>query len=428
MGSMREHLKRQAMMKTSSLALFVLLVSSAVLVTINLPIVSADDGHNSVCNVPTTKYPHIQDAINDTSCTKIRVAAGTYHEQLAIKRPLTLQGGGGAKEGEDAKQVDEGDEDAENPTIIKPMTVTANACRHGGLVIVPFCAASNPSEAAIILVSGTTVVTLDNLVVDGSLAASSITSCAPPKYIGILFSGASGAIRNSKVTNLFQASPSLYGCQDSAGLGIYVQTPSGVSVVSINHNTVTNYQKNGITCNDSGSTCSINDDTVSPLAGATSTTGDATNGIQVGFGAVGTVKHNEVSGNECNVPAMVCGPDLVTETQAAGILLFQAGVGTSVRDNKVSSSDIGIAVVGPNGPGSVTLKSNKLTNNRYAGMLVQDGTYTVSDTEITGTGNVAMGVLAFTTDTSVTLKNVESDLPFFTFATPLHTAFIFLKK
>jgi len=52
-----------------------------------------------VCNVPGD-YSTIQAAVNETGCTTIDVAAGTYNEQVAIERPLTLNG---AQHGVEAK-------------------------------------------------------------------------------------------------------------------------------------------------------------------------------------------------------------------------------------------------------------------------------------------------------------------------------------
>jgi hypothetical protein len=233
-------------------------------------------------------------------------------------------------------------------------------------------------ESAIILVIGATHASITNLVVDGSVASASIdNACNPPAYEGVLFLGASGSLTDSQVTNIYQATPGQYGCQSNVGDAVLVQTPpAGASVVSISNNVVTNYQKNGITCNDEGTNCSIDGNTVSPLAAATSTTGDATNGIQVAYGAVGMVSGNTVSGNECNVSA--CGPNLVTQTQSAGILTYESSAGTSVNGNTVSGNDIGIATVGD----SAVSSNNQIQNNRYEGLLVNDGTYADSNNQL----------------------------------------------
>jgi hypothetical protein len=258
-----------------------------------------DDDHSPRCTttVSTENIGNtaIQTAINSANNGDVVcIAGGTYPEQLSITKPLTLRGLG----------------DDHNPTRIVPTLVSANAASPD----------SGRPEAAIIVVSSTTHVAVTNLVIDGSVASASINSgCAAPSYEGVLFLGASGSLTNSNVTNFYQASPSLYGCQDNAGLAVLVQTPAtGTSSVTIRNNDVTNYQKNGITCNDAGTTCDVDSNTVSPLAAAQPFV--ASNGIQIGFGAVGAVSKNTVSGNECNL-ATVCGPNLVTKLKVQGFSL-----------------------------------------------------------------------------------------------------------
>jgi hypothetical protein len=315
-----------------------------------------DDSPNCTTTISTENVGNnaIQTAINSASNGDvICIAGGNYPEQLLITKPLTLRGLG----------------DDHNPTHIIPASVSANAVSPD----------SGKPEAAIILVSSTVNVTLTNLVIDGSVASASINSgCAAPSYEGVLFLGASGALSNSNISNFYQASPSDYGCQDNAGLAILVQTPATkTSAVIIKNNDVTNYQKNGITCNDIGTSCDVTRNIVSPLAAAQPFV--ASNGIQIGFGAVGTVSKNTVTGNECNL-ATVCGPNLVTQTQSAGILTFQSGTGTVIKDNKLSHNDIGIATVSD----AVKSTNNDLQNNRDEGILLNDGRYVASNNRISG--------------------------------------------
>jgi hypothetical protein len=338
-----------------------------------------DDDHSPHCTTTVSAENvgnnAIQTAINSANNGDvICIAGGTYPEQLTITKPLTLLGLG----------------DNHNPTSIVPALVSANAVDPDS---------GNP-EAAIILVSSTTDVTVTNLVIDGSVASASITSCAPPSYEGVLFLGASGSLTNSDVTNFYQANPSNYGCQNSAGLAILVQTPAmGTSSVTIKNNDVTNYQKNGITCNDTGTTCDLDSNTVSPLAAAQPLV--ASNGIQIAYGAIGTVSHNTVSGNECGTGN--CGSNYVTLYQASGILTYGSGAGTVVSDNTVSGNDMGIY----DGADTVQLANNHLQNNRYEGMFLNDGTYTASNNKISnspiGIAIVSDGGVA--NPTTATLKD-----------------------
>ena len=68
----------------------------------------------------------------------------------------------------------------------------------------------------------------------------------------------------------------MFGCQD--GLGVYVASDAGAhSTVIMTTDTVQPYDKNGITCDDVGTTCTIESSTVTGI-GATPLI--AQNGIQ----------------------------------------------------------------------------------------------------------------------------------------------------
>jgi hypothetical protein len=74
--------------------------------------------------------------------------------------------------------------------------------------------------------------------------------------------------------------------------------------VTVTRSTVTNYGKNGITCKDTGTICRVDHDMV------TRTGPDpfiAQNGMEIAFGAGGTVSRNTLTGNECDDAAGGCG-------------------------------------------------------------------------------------------------------------------------
>src|SRR5437870_3917950 len=48
----------------------------------------------TVCQVPSTAYPTIQSAANDTACTTISVAAAAHTENVTINRSVTIRGDG----------------------------------------------------------------------------------------------------------------------------------------------------------------------------------------------------------------------------------------------------------------------------------------------------------------------------------------------
>lgn len=250
-----------------------------------------------------------------------------------------------------------------NPTVVIPSTVVVNS----------YDPNTNAPQAPIILVgNGTSTisnVTIRNIVVNGSIAGTSSFSGCSVDFMGILYLNAGGTVTNNTVTDIFlgQNAPNLFGCQD--GQGVYVQTTSGNSdKLVITKNVVTNYQKNGITCNDVGTTCIVKSNVVFPYAPATSYI--APNGIQIGFGAVGSVSLNTVSGNICNLPS-VCGPNLVTQTEGTGILTFESGLGTNITKNILVNNGIGLA----SALDSVNQNQNKISGSVAAGILQYDGTY-----------------------------------------------------
>lgn len=288
-------------------------------------------------------------------------AGATYNTQITItSSSVTLESTGGHQQ-----------------ATIEPTSVVQNSADPD----------TTTPEYNIILAGGSSItgVTITNLVVDGSLLPAFFTSAGfscglpitgdPFDYEGVLFLNAGGTITGNTVQNVYLPLGSA-GCQP--GNAVEVQTGVSLSsTVVISNNQVLNYNKNGITCNDVGTTCTITKNTVSFYSAYTDYI--APNGIQIGFGAVGTVSDNTVSGNECNVPT-TCGSDYVTQTQSAGILTYESGAGTRVSGNTVSGNDIGILTSSD----AVMSTNNVVQNNRYEGMYLNDGTYTASNNRISG--------------------------------------------
>jgi parallel beta-helix repeat protein len=250
---------------------------------------------------PTATFTKIQDAVNAaTNGATIRVCAGLYKEQVTISKSLTINGDNGA--------------------IVMPTGVVTNSTS---------LASGNPI-AAVILVTNSTEVDLSGLTVDG--ANNGITGCAP-NLIGIYYRNASGTVQNNTVRNM-KLSTALNGCQ--SGLGIFVQSGFGTSKVTIDTNSVHDLQKNGITGNEVGTAVTIKNNVVTGLG---PTTGAAQNGIQIAFGASGTVDSN-VSANHVYSPCV----DVVNcAASAIDILVFQSN-GIEIERNITGRSQGGIFV------------------------------------------------------------------------------------
>src|ERR1700676_3485112 len=171
---------------------------------------------------PAATFTSIQDAINAADPgSLIRVCPGTYREQLSINKSLSIEGDNGA--------------------IVLPTRMIANTAGSSG-----------PPIAAALLVKDAANVEIEGLIVD--TANNGITECSPD-LIGILYQNSSGSIEHNVVRNS-KLSGSLNSCQ--SGDAIVVQSlGGGTSKVSINDNSVHDYQKNGITGNESGTEVTI---------------------------------------------------------------------------------------------------------------------------------------------------------------------------
>jgi parallel beta-helix repeat protein len=271
---------------------------------------------------PNPQFSTIQAAVNAaTAGTTIRICPGTYPEQVTIAKSLNLQG--------------------ESGVVIEPANVVANVT---GM-------ASGQSIAAIILVQGTTDADIEDVTVDG--ASSGITQCAPD-LVGIYYRNASGDMRRVAVRNV-KLTANLNGCQ--SGSAILVQSgDGGISAVNIEGSSVHDYQKNGITANEAGTQVRLDHNVIT---GVGPTSGAAQNGIQIGFGAKGSVEHNAVANHVWSPCVSLQQCDFVS----IGILVTGSD-GVSVDQNSVGVSQVGIAI---------SANHARVFGNRVFDSMVADG-------------------------------------------------------
>jgi hypothetical protein len=139
---------------------------------------------------------------------------------------------------------------------------------------------------------------------------------------GIRFSGASGSIKDSTVVDINQG---LSGCQEGLAIDIFNPpfdgTHPNTKTVVVSNNVVTNYQKNGITA-DGDVYATI---TGNIVTGAGPVGHIAQNGIQVGFGGMGSVVGNTIIGNFYTEPGWV----------AVGLLLFYVQANLVKHSNNI---------------------------------------------------------------------------------------------
>lgn len=315
-------------------------------------------------------FNSIQAAIA-SSAAKIDVCPGTYAEQLTITNPVKLTVAGTAG----------------SAKVVLPASPanTKTACDEA-----PGTGAYQPDQDGIsICTSGT--VQISGLTLEAKWPGA---TCDDSLY-GILVAGGATLKATNVTVNGAGAFP-INGCQGGVGIqvGMAWTTPVEVGHATLKGVTVTNYQKNGVTIDGSGSTASVSTTTVT---GAGPTPETAQNGIQVSNGAGATIKSSTISGNDCD--NATCGPDAFSETQATGVLFFGAAAGSSVVSSKLDQNDIGAyyystSATQPSSP-ELQLKKDTFSSNRYEGVDLDQGSASLTKDTVEGTGNIGVDLFQY---------------------------------
>lgn len=144
-------------------------------------------------------------------------------------------------------------------------------------------------------------------------------------------------ITNSEIYNIGNHSGGVYtpnGVQTGIGVYYYGFDANAKLRGTISNNDVYDYQKGGIVVNGTDSKATIADNLVT---GAGPVNYIAQNGIQIGFGARGTIAHNTSTGNSYT------GPNYAS---SGGVLVY-GGCGypeskANVKDNTLLGNDVGV--------------------------------------------------------------------------------------
>jgi len=312
---------------------------------------------------PNAGFTHIQDAIDAAGVgDHIRICKGIYAEQLTIQKSLVL--------------------DADSGATLMPGSMHQNTVS----------LSSSAPIAAAILVRNASNVTVRGLIVDG--ANHGISACAPD-LMGIIFQNASGSIEKSAIRN-FKLASGLEGCQ--SGDAVFVQSGGGgASSVEISDCTIHDYQKNGITANESGTQTVIRSNVVTGLG---PTTGAAQNGIQIGFGAEGAIEQNLVTNNifsPCNLVA--------TCTAVATNILVVQSDGVEVSRNRAGISQVAIFVVAN---GASVLKNETFATFVFDGVRIEGNQANVRDNQVFN--GAEAGIFLLGNDSTVR-SNVITEAP-----------------
>ena len=173
-------------------------------------------------------------------------------------------------------------------------------------------------------------------------------------------SGGSADILGNHITQIHDTPFS--GCQNGVAVVVGRFSEATTGSARIFGNLIDNYQKNGPTVSNAGSSAQIS---ANRIFGVGPTAVIAQNGIQASGGATASIRHNFVSGN-------VYTPQTFAST---GILLFQSGAVT-VDHNTVNTNDVGIYGFLQSAGTAVTM--NRARTSTFDGIIVDlsNGTQT----------------------------------------------------
>ena len=154
---------------------------------------------------------------------------------------------------------------------------------------------------------------------------------------GIMFEAASGSIAHNRVVGLNQGAS---GCQEGNAIEVrnapYDGTHPNTVVVEIAHNEIVDFQKTGIVANGD-----VDVSVHHNIVGASATQENlAANSLQLGFGATGSARYNQLAGNQWMG---------TTPWAATAVLVYQTGVVEVSNNNIRGNADIGLYIYADNG-------------------------------------------------------------------------------
>jgi hypothetical protein len=304
-------------------------------------------------------YASVQAAVDAArSGDTIRVAPGTYAEQVVINKDLTLIGSG------------------TRAAVIHAPSTALTADDDGLLALVRIGAGANVRMTDFTVsgpgpdpVPGSSSHTLTQgiVVTEGATLDLSDTTVAE--------------VRDDPLSGFLRSTAIL--------VGVPVSGQTGHAILE--GDTISGYQHQGILVVNPGSTAVIQDSTI---AGAGATPVIAQEGVVVANDAAALIRRNVISGNTYTGP--VAGPDFLTQVQAAGIAI-QTSAPVVVANNVLVNNDMGLYGSDP----SLTIWGNVFAANRFFGLVLDQGNATVTGNVISGS-NVGVLAVAFTGNTANT--------------------------
>jgi parallel beta-helix repeat protein len=291
-------------------------------------------------NVPRD-FPAIQAAVNAAPAgATIHIAPGTYTEQLIVNKDLDLLGAGAAA-----------------TTIKSPSTLTPFAVN----------TLTNSPITAIVRVGHGAHVHISGLTVSGPIPCDPIAGVA-------VVQAATLDLSDATVRDITHDA----GCPETArsvtfGLPPYFLVegvPGGATASGrVSHVLIDTYQDVALQAIGPRSavptSVTFSDNVI--ISRNLPIPTDQLSIFLAGRNLTARVTGNTVTGGSCDIPG--CGPDPINENQAAGILAGGIGAGTTISDNHITGSDVGIYQL--NSPNCCTITDNTLTDNRFFGIVIK---------------------------------------------------------
>jgi hypothetical protein len=342
-------------------------------------------GANSSCASPG--YNTVQAALDAAGPGgKVYVCAGTYEEQVEIVKPVNL----GLAPGSGSAKLQMPSTPADSLTSCD----TAEGLEAGQKDEVSICTTGK--------------VTLYGLSIN---AVAPIETCGGGLNAINVAGGAELTATDDTVVGASSSLAAFKGCQHGVAIEVGSHKANEVGHAKLDFDAISGYEKNGPTATNPGSTLSIKG---SRITGEGPSPYIAQNGIEVAFGAKGTISETDVTGNECEVEG-VCSSASLGE-QATGVLFFGAATGSKLAESTISGNDIGVyyASTSPTQPAKpeVKLTFDNLISNRFEGAVLEEGDASLVGATINGTGQVGIDIVQsasqpYADDSSATGATIE---------------------
>jgi nitrous oxidase accessory protein NosD len=283
---------------------------------------------NTFC--PDAHYTAITAAVKAASPGDvIEICPALYPEQLIITKPLTLRG------------VSVYDTVLTPPVTVNRVLVQPSSMKDiDGL----------PVEA-VITVMNTSGVTIENLAIDAS--NNSVNGCTP-QLADIHFYNASGTVANDTLSGAQLVNPQ--SCVATPfpgnGFGVLVDSnPPGPYHVSIEHNSIHDFTKDGVQAINAGVTVEVQGNRISGVGPSI----PFQFGVFIAIGAVGTINGNIITEGLCGtLSATNC-----VSARSEGVTLRAVGDGTIVENNVINDAQSGIFI---NGGNRARINDNLISN------------------------------------------------------------------